>query len=138
MTCGHNDKLSVNIALNPTAASVIKLIINESVPGFLSVSRVLRYLYGFEEYCRSASITFRTIHHNNPRPLAATPANQKTAAPELKVSLLMKAESVDEKSEEAQSESESEKDETTERQMSPRVSYTRSREEKTSGRLVAR
>ncbi|XP_028294298.1 AT-rich interactive domain-containing protein 4A isoform X3 [Gouania willdenowi] len=27
-----------------------------------------KYLYGFEEYCRSASITFRTIHHNNPRP----------------------------------------------------------------------
>ncbi|XP_036397504.1 AT-rich interactive domain-containing protein 4A isoform X1 [Megalops cyprinoides] len=27
-----------------------------------------KYLYGFEEYCRSASIQFRTIHHNNPRP----------------------------------------------------------------------
>ncbi|KAK5917524.1 hypothetical protein CgunFtcFv8_012407 [Champsocephalus gunnari] len=26
-----------------------------------------KYLYGFEEYCRSASISFRTIHHNNPR-----------------------------------------------------------------------
>ncbi|XP_056445930.1 AT-rich interactive domain-containing protein 4A [Gadus chalcogrammus] len=30
-----------------------------------------KYLYGFEEYCRSASITFRTIHHNNPRPPSA-------------------------------------------------------------------
>lgn len=28
---------------------------------------VTRYLYGFEEYCRSASITFRTVHHNKPR-----------------------------------------------------------------------
>ncbi|XP_039597024.1 AT-rich interactive domain-containing protein 4A isoform X1 [Polypterus senegalus] len=27
-----------------------------------------KYLYGFEEYCRSASIQFRTIHHNNPKP----------------------------------------------------------------------
>ncbi|XP_077421074.1 AT-rich interactive domain-containing protein 4A isoform X2 [Vanacampus margaritifer] len=26
-----------------------------------------KYLFGFEEYCRSACITFRTIHHNNPR-----------------------------------------------------------------------
>lgn len=28
----------------------------------------LRYLYGFEEYCRSAQIQFRTVHHNEPRP----------------------------------------------------------------------
>ncbi|XP_064192539.1 AT-rich interactive domain-containing protein 4A isoform X3 [Anguilla rostrata] len=27
-----------------------------------------KYLYGFEEYCRSACIQFRTIHHNDPRP----------------------------------------------------------------------
>ncbi|KAJ8353553.1 hypothetical protein SKAU_G00211200 [Synaphobranchus kaupii] len=26
-----------------------------------------KYLYGFEEYCRSACIQFRTIHHNDPR-----------------------------------------------------------------------
>ncbi|XP_034761391.2 AT-rich interactive domain-containing protein 4A isoform X4 [Acipenser ruthenus] len=25
-----------------------------------------KYLYGFEEYCRSARIQFRSIHHNNP------------------------------------------------------------------------
>lgn len=37
-----------------------------------------KYLYGFEEYCRSALITFRTIHHNDPRP-PASPANQRTA-----------------------------------------------------------
>nr|XP_033808163.1 AT-rich interactive domain-containing protein 4A isoform X2 [Geotrypetes seraphini]XP_033808164.1 AT-rich interactive domain-containing protein 4A isoform X2 [Geotrypetes seraphini]XP_033808165.1 AT-rich interactive domain-containing protein 4A isoform X2 [Geotrypetes seraphini] len=28
-----------------------------------------KYLYGFEEYCRSASILFRTIHHNDPKPV---------------------------------------------------------------------
>ncbi|XP_073441796.1 AT-rich interactive domain-containing protein 4A isoform X3 [Dendrobates tinctorius] len=28
-----------------------------------------KYLYGFEEYCRSAEIQFRTIHHNDPKPV---------------------------------------------------------------------
>lgn len=28
-----------------------------------------KYLYGFEEYCRSANIQFRTIHHNDPKPV---------------------------------------------------------------------
>lgn len=28
---------------------------------------VFRYLYGFEEYCRSANIQFRTIHHHEPK-----------------------------------------------------------------------
>ncbi|KAM8921267.1 AT-rich interactive domain-containing protein 4A [Pelodytes ibericus] len=28
-----------------------------------------KYLYGFEEYCRSADIKFRTIHHNDPKPV---------------------------------------------------------------------
>ncbi|XP_012824464.2 AT-rich interactive domain-containing protein 4A isoform X1 [Xenopus tropicalis] len=28
-----------------------------------------KYLYGFEEYCRSANIQFRTIHHNDPKPI---------------------------------------------------------------------
>lgn len=93
-------------------------------PGFLTALCVLRYLYGFEEYCRSASITFRTIHHNNPRPPPPTPANQKTAGEEPKESSQVKAES-DDKGEEAESESESssEKDETPERQLSPRVSH---------------
>ncbi|XP_067469529.1 AT-rich interactive domain-containing protein 4A isoform X1 [Thunnus thynnus] len=81
-----------------------------------------KYLYGFEEYCRSASITFRTIHHNNPRP-PTTPANQKTAGAELKESPSpsVKAEpDDDDKGEEAESESESEKEEVKERQSSPR------------------
>ncbi|XP_072322076.1 uncharacterized protein [Eucyclogobius newberryi] len=38
-----------------------------------------KYLFGFEEFCRSALITFRTIHHNNPRP-PPSPANQKATS----------------------------------------------------------
>ncbi|XP_040916681.1 AT-rich interactive domain-containing protein 4A [Toxotes jaculatrix] len=83
-----------------------------------------KYLYGFEEYCRSASITFRTIHHNNPRPPTA-PANEKTAGVELKElsTPQVKVEPVSDKREEAESESESEKEEeeeVKERQSSPR------------------
>lgn len=88
------------------------------------MSLVVRYLYGFEEYCRSASITFRTIHHNNPRP-PTTPANQKQMGVDLKppTTPLEKAESVDEKTEEAESDSESEKEEVKDRQSSPRVRH---------------
>ncbi|XP_077320585.1 AT-rich interactive domain-containing protein 4A isoform X3 [Lithobates pipiens] len=32
-----------------------------------------KYLYGFEEYCRSADIKFRTIHHNDPQPVEESP-----------------------------------------------------------------
>ncbi|XP_069573177.1 AT-rich interactive domain-containing protein 4A isoform X2 [Brachyistius frenatus] len=78
-----------------------------------------KYLCGFEEYCRSASVTFRTIHHNNPRP-AAKPASQKAAGAELKASPTVKAEPVDNKREEAESESEGEKEEMKERHSSPR------------------
>uniref|UniRef100_A0A3B4ZEB8 AT-rich interaction domain 4A n=1 Tax=Stegastes partitus TaxID=144197 RepID=A0A3B4ZEB8_9TELE len=80
-----------------------------------------KYLYGFEEYCRSASITFRTIHHNNPRP-PAPPANQKPAGAEPKETPTpqVKAEPVDENREETESESESEKEEVKEMQSSPR------------------
>lgn len=88
-------------------------------PGFF----VIRYLYGFEEYCRSACITFRTIHHNNPRP-PTTPGMQRTARTELKEFSppLLKAEPVDDKGEEAGSESE--KEELKERHSSPRVSHS--------------
>ncbi|KAM4625556.1 AT-rich interactive domain-containing protein 4A isoform 2-T4 [Polymixia lowei] len=79
-----------------------------------------KYLYGFEEYCRSASITFRTIHHNNPRP-PSTPANQKAAGAEPKDSAPIKTEdAADKVREEAESESESEKEEMKERHASPR------------------
>ncbi|GAA6230260.1 AT-rich interactive domain-containing protein 4A isoform X2 [Lates japonicus] len=82
-----------------------------------------KYLYGFEEYCRSASITFRTIHHNDPRPPTAAPTDQKTGVgAELKEPSTppVKTEPVDDKREEAESESESEKEEVKERQSSPR------------------
>ncbi|KAI3367367.1 hypothetical protein L3Q82_026177, partial [Scortum barcoo] len=80
-----------------------------------------KYLYGFEEYCRSASITFRTIHHNNPRP-PSTLANQKQIGAELKESSTpqVKSECANDKAEEVESESESEKEELKERQSSPR------------------
>ncbi|XP_058472263.1 AT-rich interactive domain-containing protein 4A [Solea solea] len=87
-----------------------------------------KYLYGFEEYCRSASITFRTIHHNNPRP-PTMPANQKMAGAEPlepPPTPQVKAEPVDEKREKVESDSESEEEEEEEeeemkeRQSSPR------------------
>lgn len=40
---------------------------------------VARYLYGFEEYCRSAGITFRTVHHNDPRPVVSASEPQKSS-----------------------------------------------------------
>ncbi|RVE57675.1 hypothetical protein OJAV_G00218410 [Oryzias javanicus] len=69
-----------------------------------------KYLFGFEEYCRSASITFRTIHHNNPPPPAL--ANHKKARAELKEPsvppLTEEEEPVNDKREESDSESERE------------------------------
>ncbi|XP_042181234.1 AT-rich interactive domain-containing protein 4A isoform X1 [Oncorhynchus tshawytscha] len=48
-----------------------------------------KYLYGFEEYCRSACIVFRTIHHNEARPApqsSQSQTEQKAAqVPEVKV-----------------------------------------------------
>ncbi|XP_053330279.1 AT-rich interactive domain-containing protein 4A [Spea bombifrons] len=36
-----------------------------------------KYLYGFEEYCRSADIQFRTIHHNDPKPVEDSEPEEK-------------------------------------------------------------
>ncbi|XP_072545468.1 AT-rich interactive domain-containing protein 4A [Salminus brasiliensis] len=47
-----------------------------------------KYLYGFEEYCRSARIMFRTVHHNEPRPVPE---------PEIKSVVLEKEEESEEK-----------------------------------------
>ena len=85
---------------------------------------LLRYLYGFEEYCRSASIQFRTIHHNNPRPLA--PPDQKAPVVEPKEGPppLVKIEPAEEKpgaEEEAESDSDSDKEEHKDTLSSPRV-----------------
>ncbi|KAM6912795.1 AT-rich interactive domain-containing protein 4A [Xenentodon cancila] len=75
-----------------------------------------KYLYGFEEYCRAACITFRTIHHNNPIPSAGL-ANHKKAKAESSTPPV-KVELVDDKREEVYSETESE--EMKDRQSSPR------------------
>lgn len=80
---------------------------------------VIRYLYGFEEYCRSACITFRTIHHNNPRPLTS----QRQVGAEYKEPSMTpeRMESVDHKMEEVGPEIRREKEDVKERQTSPRV-----------------
>lgn len=40
---------------------------------------VCRYLYGFEEYCRSACIVFRTIHHSEDPPASQSQTEEKAA-----------------------------------------------------------
>ncbi|KAM6973585.1 AT-rich interactive domain-containing protein 4A [Aplochiton taeniatus] len=80
-----------------------------------------KYLYGFEEYCRSALIQFRTIHHNEPRPVAAPPS-QKAAEPK-EISPIKTEPAVPEEkaaAEEVESESESDKDGQKETHTSPR------------------
>ncbi|XP_059210011.1 LOW QUALITY PROTEIN: AT-rich interactive domain-containing protein 4A [Centropristis striata] len=85
-----------------------------------------KYLYGFEEYCRSAAITFRTIHHNNPRPPATLPSQAPPGAEPDQPTMPTppaKEEPDDDKKEEVESESESDKEdeeEVKERQSSPR------------------
>ncbi|KAF7704489.1 AT-rich interactive domain-containing protein 4A isoform X1 [Silurus meridionalis] len=57
-----------------------------------------KYLYGFEEYCRSAQIQFRTVHHNEPRPVIqpdvkhVEPENEATSEEKDDLSLQTKAE----------------------------------------------
>nr|XP_057947006.1 AT-rich interactive domain-containing protein 4A-like isoform X2 [Doryrhamphus excisus] len=77
-----------------------------------------KYLYGFEEYCRSACITFRTVHHNNPRSPKAQSIPRPTR-PEVGVAT-PKEEPPEDKDVQAESESESDKEELKERQTSPR------------------
>lgn len=81
----------------------------------------LRYLFGFEEYCCSAGITFRTIHHNDPLP-STTMSYHKKGKGDVKESFMtpLKEHFAEDKKEEADSESESEK-EVKERHSSPRV-----------------
>ncbi|XP_064783890.1 AT-rich interactive domain-containing protein 4A isoform X1 [Oncorhynchus masou masou] len=44
-----------------------------------------KYLYGFEEYCRSACIVFRTIHHSEGPPASQSQTEEKAAQiPEVK------------------------------------------------------
>ncbi|XP_037097890.1 AT-rich interactive domain-containing protein 4A isoform X2 [Syngnathus acus] len=68
-----------------------------------------KYLFGFEEYCRSACITFRTIHHNNPRSPKAHAVSRMAARSEFK-------------EEDKGTESDSESDDPKDKQLSPRGS----------------
>ncbi|XP_015225128.1 PREDICTED: AT-rich interactive domain-containing protein 4A-like [Cyprinodon variegatus] len=79
-----------------------------------------KYLFGFEEYCCSAGITFRTIHHNDPLP-STTMSYHKKGKGDVKESFMtpLKEHFAEDKKEEADSESESEK-EVKERHSSPR------------------
>ncbi|XP_044291594.1 AT-rich interactive domain-containing protein 4A isoform X2 [Varanus komodoensis] len=77
-----------------------------------------KYLYGFEEYCRSANIQFRTIHHNEPKTIEV---QQKTEAPmeeSVKEEPEMSPVEVQNEVQENDCSSESEKEEI--EQMSPR------------------
>ncbi|XP_053700435.1 AT-rich interactive domain-containing protein 4A isoform X2 [Synchiropus splendidus] len=75
-----------------------------------------KYLYGFEEYCRSACITFRTIHHNNPRSPNRLIIQRPVDSKESTASLIK----VERPAEKAESESESEKEFLKARFSSPR------------------
>ncbi|KAM9777973.1 AT-rich interactive domain-containing protein 4A [Neosynchiropus ocellatus] len=75
-----------------------------------------KYLYGFEEYCRSACITFRTIHHNNPRSPNRLIIQRTVDSKESTASLIK----VERPAEKVESESESEKEFLKARFSSPR------------------
>lgn len=80
-----------------------------------------RYLYGFEEYCRSASITFRTVHHNKPRSSGSSHLRHVDADGRDASGPAETVDLAEEKVEEG-SDVKSEKD-VKERQMSPRVRH---------------
>lgn len=81
---------------------------------------VCRYLYGFEEYCRSANIQFRTIHHNEPKVVEETQKHVEPMEESVKEEQKMPPTEVKKEAEENYSSSESEKEEIELR--SPRVS----------------
>uniref|UniRef100_H3CA73 AT-rich interactive domain 4A n=1 Tax=Tetraodon nigroviridis TaxID=99883 RepID=H3CA73_TETNG len=80
-----------------------------------------KYLYGFEEYCRSASITFRTVHHNKPRSSGSSHLRHVDADGRDASGPAETVDLAEEKVEEG-SDVKSEKD-VKERQMSPRVRH---------------
>lgn len=79
-----------------------------------------RYLYGFEEYCRSANIQFRTIHHNEPKVVEDIQKHEEPMEESVKEEQKMPPTEVKKEAEENYSSSESEKEEIELR--SPRVS----------------
>uniref|UniRef100_A0A663LV25 AT-rich interaction domain 4A n=1 Tax=Athene cunicularia TaxID=194338 RepID=A0A663LV25_ATHCN len=79
-----------------------------------------KYLYGFEEYCRSANIQFRTIHHNEPKVVEDIQKHVEPMEESVKEEQKMPPTEVKKEAEENYSSSESEKEEIELR--SPRVS----------------
>ncbi|KAM9381097.1 AT-rich interactive domain-containing protein 4A isoform 2-T2 [Phaethornis superciliosus] len=70
-----------------------------------------KYLYGFEEYCRSANIQFRTIHHNEPKVVEETQKPVEPMEESVKEEQKMPPTEVKKEAEENYSSSESEKEE---------------------------
>ncbi|KFP86158.1 PREDICTED: AT-rich interactive domain-containing protein 4A, partial [Acanthisitta chloris] len=70
-----------------------------------------KYLYGFEEYCRSANIQFRTIHHNEPKVVENTQKHVEPMEESVKEEQKMPPTEVKKEAEENYSSSESEKEE---------------------------
>ncbi|KAK2538969.1 Arid4a [Columba guinea] len=70
-----------------------------------------KYLYGFEEYCRSANIQFRTIHHNEPKVVEDVQKHMEPMEESVKEEQKMPPTEVKKEAEENYSSSESEKEE---------------------------
>ncbi|XP_009984650.1 PREDICTED: AT-rich interactive domain-containing protein 4A [Tauraco erythrolophus] len=70
-----------------------------------------KYLYGFEEYCRSANIQFRTIHHNEPKVVEDIQKHVEPMEESVKEEQKMPPTEVKKEVEESYSSSESEKEE---------------------------
>ncbi|NXC68991.1 ARI4A protein, partial [Anhinga anhinga] len=70
-----------------------------------------KYLYGFEEYCRSANIQFRTIHHNEPKVVEDVQKHVEPMEESVKEEQKMPPTEVKREAEENYSSSESEKEE---------------------------
>ncbi|XP_026705004.1 AT-rich interactive domain-containing protein 4A [Athene cunicularia] len=70
-----------------------------------------KYLYGFEEYCRSANIQFRTIHHNEPKVVEDIQKHVEPMEESVKEEQKMPPTEVKKEAEENYSSSESEKEE---------------------------
>lgn len=84
------------------------------------VFKPCRYLYGFEEYCRSANIQFRTIHHNEPKVIEVVQKPEDPMEENLKEEPEMSPAEVQNDAEENDCSNESEREEIDQR--SPRVS----------------
>uniref|UniRef100_A0A8D0HMB8 AT-rich interactive domain-containing protein 4A n=1 Tax=Sphenodon punctatus TaxID=8508 RepID=A0A8D0HMB8_SPHPU len=70
-----------------------------------------KYLYGFEEYCRSANIQFRTIHHNEPKVIKDVQKQEEPMEEDIKEEQEMPPIDIKNNLEENDSSSESEKEE---------------------------